>query len=163
MATANNHLYEMFKCDGVDGGRNGPSYSCCCGRFEDVHRGGEGLSGCGGFEDAAVGDFEDVDGAGNGPNCCDGFADADGGGNGPNGCCCCCCTGTWRSEHDPVGSLRFTNPDPRRRLRYKYLKGSEKIQVNCFHALRRSEPSFVPCVDFVKQGLSSLVGEADHL
>ncbi|XP_026379493.1 uncharacterized protein LOC113274273 [Papaver somniferum] len=69
----------VFFLQDVDGGKNGPRCSCCCcGGFEDVHRSGDGTNGCGGFEDAVVGDFEDVDGGGNGPNCCDGFVDADG-------------------------------------------------------------------------------------
>ncbi|RZC82172.1 hypothetical protein C5167_044949 [Papaver somniferum] len=38
--------------------------------------------------------------------------------------------------------------------------GVDKIgfQVDCFYALRRIEPSFIPYVVFVKQGLSSFVG-----
>ncbi|RZC59310.1 hypothetical protein C5167_006614 [Papaver somniferum] len=73
------HWNQLPSVEDVDGGKNGPRCSCCCcGGFEDVHRSGDGTNGCGGFEDAVVGDFEDVDGGGNGPNCCDGFVDADG-------------------------------------------------------------------------------------
>ncbi|KAI3955469.1 hypothetical protein MKW92_007171, partial [Papaver armeniacum] len=94
----------------VDGGRNGPSCSCCYGHFEDVHRGGDGPSGCGGFEDAPVGDFEDVDEGGNGPNCCDGFADADGRWKWTKWLLLLHWYMTFRTRSG--GSLRFTIPDP---------------------------------------------------